>query len=346
MIITFYDKDFKALQNNASLVVGKWSIKRRAVDFDDFTATSEAFVEDVNPTYVVMSDDLGKYYYGAFAGIPQLTEDNQTNLQASDLKTFFNSEIVYTNPERDNLVIYLRGVFTTFALQVSRDFAIYFDDDIQDISLTYLKPSGEHKSYNTWEDLILPYLKYYDLFMESSLDLINKKLNFRIRKANKNEVPLRLWEFDIKNFGKQIAPVNSSRGAVLFDGNLEYGTPFYLLEDNSITTNKELINLYPPKHKYYFMEESSSNMTLAEAKNKINFEALKILVEARYSESLEINTKGIAQYEEAYFDTSFNIYVKKGKLYKKLPLGEITDDNTGIRKLKLGYKVDDLVFYL
>ena len=121
MIITFYDKDFIALQNNASLNVATWSISRRAIDFDDFTATCEAFTENVNPTYVVMKNDYGNYYYGAFAGIPELNNINQTNLQASDLKTIFNNEIACQfNSEYNYLSDYFSHLFSIFGTQVIR----------------------------------------------------------------------------------------------------------------------------------------------------------------------------------------------------------------------------------
>ena len=54
MIVVFYDKNFVALQNNASLNVGKYEIVKRAVDFDDFSVTSEAFTESANPCFVVL----------------------------------------------------------------------------------------------------------------------------------------------------------------------------------------------------------------------------------------------------------------------------------------------------
>ena len=87
MIVSFYDKDFKGTKNNASLVVdnASYSLTRRAVDLDDMKCTCEAFTEDMQPTFVVVKNDRGNYLYGALAGVPQLTEDNQTKVTGSDL---------------------------------------------------------------------------------------------------------------------------------------------------------------------------------------------------------------------------------------------------------------------
>ena len=87
MIVSFYDENFKGLQDNASLVVdnGSYSLIRRAVDLDELKCTCEAFRENIQPTFVVVKNDRGNYVYGALAGIPQLTEDNKTKITASDI---------------------------------------------------------------------------------------------------------------------------------------------------------------------------------------------------------------------------------------------------------------------
>ena len=55
-----------------------FSIKRKAVDFDDFNFTSEPFLVNINPCFVVLKDDFnGRLKYSAFAGIPQLTNRKQ-----------------------------------------------------------------------------------------------------------------------------------------------------------------------------------------------------------------------------------------------------------------------------
>lgn len=68
MIISFYDREFQGLKNNASLTVDNASYKlvRRAIDLDDFQCNCEAFREDINPTFVIVKNDRGNYVYGAW----------------------------------------------------------------------------------------------------------------------------------------------------------------------------------------------------------------------------------------------------------------------------------------
>ena len=346
MFITFYDNQFRALQNNASLNVGTYTIRRRAVDFDDFTCISEPFIEDVNPTFVVFSDDRGRYVYSAFAGIPTLDKNNQTSLQASDLKTIFNNDIVSSFGTFTYLKDYFLQVLSEFITQVNPGFSIEFEQSrIQDVLMTDLLPPSEMKVYNIWEELIVPYLKYYDCYMESKIDKANKKVVFTIGKINARTVSLRLWEFGIKNFGKAIVSVNETTGVVKLNDGLHYTSSYILRSDNTITTNSENRDLFPVKKKVYFKEIDDVNKlseTLAEAR----VEALKALVEARYLERLEINPNNIKSFEEASFSTQFALYTEKGKFYKNLPLGEIIESDKGEKKLVIGYKPNNIEFYL
>ena len=52
MIISFYNKDFVGLQNNASLLIDKNSYRliKRPIELNDFSCICEAFTEDIQPT--------------------------------------------------------------------------------------------------------------------------------------------------------------------------------------------------------------------------------------------------------------------------------------------------------
>lgn len=347
MIITFYDNNFIALQNNASLNVGKYNLTRKAVDFDDFSATSEAFVENVNPCFVVMKDDRGRYKYAGFAGIPELSDENQTNLQASDLKTLFNNEILAQFTSYTYLDEFLSALFIAFNTQVVQgSFAIDIDlTDVSDIAISDLAPSTNLKVYNVW-DLIVNYLKYYDCYITSELDVANKTINYTIAKIDKYELSLQLWNYpSIKNYGKWIASLNEAQAVVSVSGSLTYGTKFILLSDSSITSAESLRDIYPIK-KTTILKETTSSADLANLLNEGNQEAIEKIVENRYNESIEIGTSNIASYQDAGFDTSFNVYAERGTLYKKLPLGTIFENQDGLQTITLGYKNNDIINYI
>lgn len=347
MIISFYDKDFVALQDNASLNVGNWSLRRKAVDFDDFSATSEAFVENINPTFVVIKDDRGRYKYGAFAGIPELTNDNQTQVQGSDLKTLFNNDILVKFGTYTNLVDMFNYVFTEFQTQVVQsEFHVEFDlTDITDIAMGLLVPDTEkHQVVQVWDDVIQPYLKFYNLYMDSRLDLGSKTIIFTIAKSNKYKKALRLYEFGINNYGKWIASVNESQAVVSYGNELYYSSKYILTSNNVITNDLTLRDLYPIKNRIV-LKETEDSTKIQELLTEGVQECLTSLIEARYNESVEFSSIK-TQFENEYFDSTLQIYIRRNEFYKDLPVGEIYEDNTGARKLVLGYKPDDVVIYI
>lgn len=352
MIITFYDKDFNPLQDNASLNVGEWNLTRRAVDYDDFTAISEPFLEEINPTFVVLKDDFGRYKYAAFAGIPELTKDNQTSLQASDFKTIFNCDIITSfSTGFTYLYDYFDEVMNDFVGQVLQgSFTVELDTrSILDVEISDLGPIEKTECLNIWEDCIKPYLKYYDLYLESKLDIKNKKIIFTIKKCNHKYMPLRLWEYNIRNYGKYITSINEVQALVLYTPGQDryYGYQWILKSDNSITTNPNQRDLYPIKRKVIFIEtDDNSQANINTLLNDGNIEALQTLVEARYQESFTINIDNDQRYDGIDFDTSFRIYAKQGVLYKILPLGEIIEDSKGKKTLKIGYKPEDIIYYI
>lgn len=347
MITTFYSKDFVPLQNNASLNVGKFQLTRRAVDFDDFSLTSEAFVENVNPCFVVMKNDIGNYIYGAFAGIPTLNKESQTELQASDLKTLFNNEILMEFETYTHLDTMLSAMFEKFNLQVLQgSFSIEVDmTDISSIALGELKPETKLKVYNVWSDILSPYLKYYNCYMMSKIDIPNKKIKYSIKRTNLFTIPLKLFELGIKDYGKWIASLNEAQAIISVNGTLTYGTKFILLSDSSITSDTSLRDIYPIKRSIIFKETNSSD-ELVELLNDGNIEALTTIAENRFNESIEFSSNNIKHFENADFDTSFDVYVEKGQLYKTLPLGEIKISSENVKTLVVGYKNNDIINYI
>lgn len=347
MIISFYDKNFVALQDNASLNVGKWSLRRKAVDFDDFSATSEAFVENINPTFVILKDDLGRYRYAAFAGIPQLTIENQTEVQASDLKTLFNNNVLVkfgTYSTVKDMLDYLLAEFKTQVIQ--DEFNIDFDlSDIEDVAIDLMSPEADkYQVVNVWSDVLAIYLKFYDLYIDSRIDLKTQKIIFRIAKTNKYKKPLRLYDFGINNYGKWIASVNESYAVVNYNNELYYSSKYILTSDNIITNDLTLRDLYPIKNNIV-LKETTNSTEIQNLLNEAVQECLTALINARYNESIEIEaTKSV--FENEYFDSTLEVYAKRGEFYKNLPVGEIFEDNSGAKKLVLGYKPDDVVIFI
>ena len=355
MIISFYDNQFKGLQNNASLVVDNksYSLIRRGVDLDSLKCKCEAFTENIQPTFLIVKNDRGNYVYGCLAGIPQLNADNQTEVTGSDLKTMFKSDILLKFPQPLSTVsAYLQYVFNEWNKQVNQNSfncELVIDAGAGNIAFDYLKPSGEsYVSVNAWENVFAPYLKYYGLFMTGEVDLVNKKVVFHIGASMQVPMNIKLWELGIKNYGKWIADVNETQGYVLNTATGQLSTKqengkdvkWILNSKNQVTTDPANRDIYPIKRKIVLKEtddETQVNSLLDEAAR----EALETLTDSMYKENIEI--EGI----QADFTTQFNIIVRRGEgVYKSLPCGELHYDSAGLIKVQIGYRFTGIQFLL
>ena len=354
MIVSFYDEKFKGLQNNAALVIdnASYTLIKRGVDFDSLSCKCEPFTENIQPTFVVVKNDRGNYVYSCLAGIPQLNKDNQTEIVGADLKTMLKSDI-YLSAGRTYLYVndFLTGIFATWKDQVNKGsftVELRFNENVGRIEFENLKPIGDEVGvYNVWEDIFVPYLRYYGLFMTSQIDILNKKVVFTIGRSMYRDKNVKLWEMGISNYGKQIASVNETQ-CVLYNktaGSIELGINWILTSDNRITTNVAYRDIFPIKRKVIWkefedgetLEETQENQTTL--LNEGNQEALEELAGNMFNENLELS--GI----DADFETKFNIYVQKGKgLYKALPCGELHYNAFGLTKVQIGYRFTGLQF--
>ena len=341
MIISFYDKDFKGLQNNASLVIEDKSYKlvKRGVDFDTLTCVSEAYTQNIQPVFLIVKNDVGNYKYGALAGIPERTKDNKTKINASDLKTMFNSELILEFGTYTTVNQVLEYIFAQWLLQVNQN-SFTVELVIEDtVNLTDLIPPIERKKYNAWQ-VIRTYLRFYNLFMTSEIDLINQKVVFTVAKAMQNNLNVKLQDYGILNYGKWIASINEIQANVLCQGQCNLGTKWILTSNNQITTNTALRDIFPVKRKM-LVEEVQTQPEVAGKLAELNKEALIELVGSMYNEDIEI--PGL----QADFKTKFSIFLERGAgLYKELPCGELHFDSQGLILVKIGYRFTGLEFIL
>ena len=356
MIVSFYDKDFKGTKNNASLVVdnASYSLTMRAVDLDDLKCTCEAFTEDMQPTFVVIKNDRGNYVYGALAGIPQLTEDNQTKITASDLKTMLKVDVLLNlAPKFSDVNEFLGYVFVQWNTQVTRgsfDCELIFNDNVGTIAFDFLKPSSETWAvYDAWEDIFAPYLKYYGLFMTTELDLVAKKVVFRIGLSMYRNVTVKLWEWGVYDYGKWVADVSETQSYVLNTATKELteGERWILTSKNEITNDLSHRDIYPIKLRIT-LKETSDESEIATLKTEADTEALKELVGSMYQENIEI--EGLLPRDQdpiVSMESRFNVVVHRGEaVYKSLPCGELQYDASGLKKVQIGFRTTGITFIL
>ena len=336
MIVSFYDKEFKGLQNNASLTVDKESYKlvKRPVELNDLSCTCEPFTENIQPTFLVISDDLGRYVYGSLAGIPLLNEENKTEINGTDLKSMLSSDVILETGTFANVNEIITYIFNQWNIQVNQNSftcELLFNDNVGTVAIKDLTPAYTKEVYNAWEEM-QSYLKVYDLFLDTRIDLVNKKVQFIVGKTMYRKLNIKLWEYGIKNYGKWVADVNECQGYYNNNGNWTAGYKWILTSQNQITTDESKRDIYPIKRKIFVSEED-----LATA----NTEALTTLLDALYNENIELPTTNII----ADFETRFEVYVNKGEeKYKDLPCGELHYDASGLIKVQIGYRFTGVDF--
>lgn len=342
MIASFYDKNFKGLQNNASLVVAKdsYSLVKRPVEMNTISCVCEPFTEDIQPTFLVIQDNKGGYVYGCLAGIPELNKDNQTEVNGTDLKSMLSSDVIL-EPTANNYTTvndYITYVFNRWKEQVNQNsfnVELLFNENVGTINLTDLTPAIEEQDvYNAYDELA-QYLKYYNLYIDSSIDLIDKKVVFTIGRTMFRNLNIKLWEYGIRNYGKWVADINEAQGYYNNNGVWTAGHKWILTSSNNITTNESLRDIYPIKR---------SVVVSTESLEQANEESLTELLDSLYNENIELNADDILQ-ANANFETKFSIYLKQGQgKYKELPCGELQYDATGLVKVQIGYRYTGVEF--
>lgn len=379
MIASFYDKDFKGLQNNASLVIAKdsYSLVKRPVEMNSLSCVCEPFTEDIQPTFLIIQDNKGGYVYGCLAGIPLLNEDNQTEINGTDLKSMLSSDVIldttansYTTA--NDYITYLFNQWKEQVNQNSFNIELKFNDNVGTINLTDLKPAFTEKDiYNAYDELA-QYLKYYNLYIEGSVDLVNKKVIFTIGRTMFRNLRIRLWEYGIKNYGKWVADTNEAQGYYNNNNDWQEGYKWVLRANNTIFTLKTVSELpasatqgqyfYNTTDSKYYTYDTENNqwqvvdnprdiypikrkvIVNTESIDKANEESLTELLNSLYNENIELNADDILQ-SNATFETNFAIYLKQGAgKYKDLPCGELQYDASGLIKVQIGYRYSGVDF--
>lgn len=330
MIVSFYDKNFKGLQNNASLVVDKdsYSLIKRPIEMNSLTCICEPFTENIQPTFLIIKDNIGNKIYSSLAGIPLLNSENKTEINGTDLKSMLSSDVILEPTTYTLVKDYIKYVFDEWKSQVNQNsfnVELVFNANVTD-SIGYLKPSNDKAIYNAFDE-IQAYLKYYNLYLDSDIDLVNKKVVFTIGKTMFKNMNIKLWEYGIKDYGKFIADVNECQGYYNNGTSWTAGYKWIMTSSGSITTTESNRDIYPIKRKVFVSEEDLTDA---------NTQALTELLNNLYNEDITLNA--IDQIPD--YETKFNIYVNKGDEhpYKSLPCGELHYNSVGLTKFQIGYR--------
>ena len=337
MILSFYDKNFKGLQNNASLVIDNSSYKlvKKPIELNELSCVCEAFTEDIQPTFLIIKDDIGGYVYGSLAGIPELNKENKTEVNGTDLKTMLSSDVII-KPSTYSLVkdylTYLFNEWTSQVMQGTITCELIIKDNASSVAIENLVPTTDKRVVNGLEEM-QSYLKYYGLYLDTKIDLINKKVQFIVGKTMFRNLNVKLWEYGIRNYGKWVADINECQGYYVNEsGTWSEGIKWILTSKNEVTSTESNRDIFPVKRKVIINDES---------KAKADIESLTTLLDSLYNENIELEATNL----KPDFETNFAIYLKQGQeKYKDLPCGYLQYNSSGLVKFQIGYRYTDIKF--
>lgn len=331
MFITFYDKNFNSISDNSSLTIDKFNLARRSYDLNNFTCICEPIDLSVEPMFAIVRDEVGRKYYDMLQPIVTRNKNNKSEIIARDLKGIFNTEVIIDSSVQNftNVAEMFTYIYTQWLNFLPSGITnIIFDvSNILDMTETPLNPSKK-KKYNICE-LFRQLMSYYNLYMDSSIDIKTKTIKFAIRKSNETIKRLVLEEYGIYDFNKSKPKINT---VIASNSNLLINKVWYLLENGNITDNGFMQDLFP----------TSSQVIQKDTVNEANVDAVILLANQRHQEAIKLDLTEIDRIYNVDFNTSFNVYYK-GEFYKTLPIGEIDENEKNEKKIILGYKPVDFV---
>lgn len=345
MIVSFYDKNLISIAGNSSLMVAKdsYSLIKRPVEMNSLTCTCEAINGDVQPVFLVIMDDRGRgseIIYGCLAGVPILDNKKQTQINGTDLKSVLSSDI-YFEPYGSYEFVnhYLAHVFLTWKEQVNQDtLPVRLEMNAADKPFTNLIPANGKVVINAYDELA-NYLKAYDMYLDTRIDLVNKEIIFTIGDIMTDAVDVKLWEYGVNNYGKWVADINEAQGYYHNDSTDEWqaGIKWILTSDNKITATESNRDIFPVK---------KTIVTSTDSIEAANEDSLTALLDSLYNENIEIQADENLR-ERASFKSKFAVWMQrgaKGYKYKDLPCGELRYDEYGLTEIQIGYRYSGLDF--
>ena len=328
MFITFYDKDFNAINDNSSLNIEKYSLARRSYDLNTFTCTCEPIDLSVEPMFAVVRENTGQKYYDCLAPIVTRNTDNKSSVIARDLKAVFNTEVVIDFTQTVATVQgYFELIFASWENYVFSGFDnITFTTDFTTTESLYMPT--EKAVYNVL-DLFKKGLAFYELYLESSIDIKTSTLNFTVKNNNLTTEKVILEDYGVIDFGKSKPSTNV---AVASSEDFITTEKWYLLKDGTITMTSSLQDLFPASTMIF------TNSEFEEAR----YDAVMELADNRNQEAIALSLTSDDRLYDIDFGTDLEIYYNNA-LYKTLPIGEISENQKGERTVTIGYKPVDLI---
>lgn len=348
MIMSFYDRDFVPIKNNASFVIdnASYRLTKKPIDLNEFSCVCEPFTEDVQPTFCVVKDNRGRYIYGALAGVIEINDKNQSVINGTDLKTLLDIDLLIDISGQNFTTVnqYFRFLFDNMDFKIigmidNMGRILKFDDNMGNVNLTYLYPGSDTEDKQFVVNVLTElqtYAKYYDLYIDPVIEITTGATIFNIGRTMSEPKNIKLWEKGIHNYGKHILGTIQYLAFYNDNGNYDMSNVWTLLDDNTITSNQNITSVErsPLKRRIVVSTKSTEDA---------DKEAISALLDEKYKEDIELPVDIISN-ESHSFKDKYIIWRNKGdnKPYTELPCGALYYNSNGLYKYKIGYRYTDI----
>jgi len=92
MFACLYDKNLKALGTWSTYATNKWSLVRKAYEFDELSITTREMENSAQAMYIGLHNDDGSLKYLSFSGKPN-TKDGMTTYKGTDIRQIYKQQM-------------------------------------------------------------------------------------------------------------------------------------------------------------------------------------------------------------------------------------------------------------
>ena len=372
MFACLYDKNLKALGTWSTYATTKWSLTRKAYEFDELSVTTRAMENSLSAMYIGLHNDDGSLKYLAFSGKPT-TKDGMTTYKGTDLRQIFKQQMRINltgvgtsnifDPSSGSLLKtklmqfyeYLLGLpltlnfngFSLTAPEPEDPYQIRFIIDTSDLAEhpnnTLAYDYGWNESWivrsdgidNVW-DVLQGFNMLYDCYIEFIINLTARTVTCKVKRIY-NLISFKLSDFNESKIINDTSVTNRVIVRVKANDDDEvglYNNTFYLLTDDTVVAEASAnnSNVIYPPRVETVFEDVAAEGIAI---------AVQKLMDNRFQGKVEINTDCAMGYllQQIDLNTFADVYgynAADNSTKRRLPVMYISEDQTGKKKVAFG----------
>lgn len=336
MYYVLYDKDFNALGTKKVYPCSSWSWKRKAYEFDELVIEGVASENSDSAMYVGLHDEYmradqmsaerGTLKALAFCGLPE-TKNGITKVNAVDIRQLLNNECIIDLTEvetvRDIYDELLNCQFSGTYAQTNLGITVEEANTVEADEIVFKADTLEATKApgNVW-DILQAVNAIYDCYIDTRIDFVLKKIQFVVKQIN-NSMSINLNDFGLTKIKRDTTKTNR---AVCYKTDLTTSETYYLQTDDTVVTvgSVDSDKIIYPMHVKYFTDDDV-------VKAKTN--GMKELYKNRFAANVEIPLENENRSLLNDVDLTYKLDIYG---YKTLPVMEISENSSGVRKIKAG----------